>query len=348
MFQRILLFLSLFIFSVAAEAKEIVIYHTTDIYGSFAGQTDEEGNQYGGFARLAALIKETKQPYLLLDSGDFNSNQAVFSEGAYTIDLMNKVGYNAITLGNHDAAFNSEGLADVLSNFHGDILAMNVTGINMPKKQIKENNIYKVGGIKVGVIGVARGDSDSDVKINTPSTADFEEQIQTLKGNGAEVIIILAHDSMLNKENIPENKKSNILQSIINTASFGELSLMLGGHALTPVLVGRLTNKDTKGPWILESAPYLQSVTKIVIDKDKKTGKISVKEPQFIKLNGKEDKKIKRYVDLIVGVQKATENTEEETVTEQEIPANTSDATAVTPAPVGNKVKPEQKNKKQK
>lgn len=332
MFQKILLVLSLFIFPLGTWAKDIVIYHTTDTHGRYFSQTDAEGNQYAGFARLATLLKDTKQSYLLLDSGNFmsGSEMANFSRGMYSIDLMNRIGYKAITIGNHDTDFGEEGLSNILAHFRGDVLAMNMPDINMPY------NMYKVGGIKVGVIGVAMNNADF-IKINNAPTADdFEKLIQTLKDNGAEVIIILAHDTVLDDENTPENQKSNIFQAIKDTASFGELSLVLGGHSHNPTLVGRITNKDGKGPWVLQSTPYLEAVTKIVIHKNK--GKITIDEPEFIKLEGKEDKKINKYLDLIQQTVKDVSATPvNETETAEEPAAQTSQKEV-------KEAKPEQKN----
>ena len=66
-------------------AKDIVIYHTSDIHGQYFGKTDDNGKPYGGFARLASVLKNTKKPFLLLDSGDYSSGsyEANISDGKY-------------------------------------------------------------------------------------------------------------------------------------------------------------------------------------------------------------------------------------------------------------------------
>ena len=303
MFKKIILLFSILILTVSVWAKDIIIYHTTDIHGHYFSRQDKQGKDFGGFARFAGILKDTKQPYLLLDSGDFSSGsyEANISGGKYSIDLMNKTGYTALTIGNHDSDFGDEGLGKMLSGFRGDILAMNVSDFNIPKKQVKPHAIYKVGGIKVGVIGVAMDGSGSGrIKIvNSPSVQDFEDQIQELKEKGSEVIIILAHDSLLSNDEISIDKKSNILENISQTPSLGYVSLVLGGHAHTQALLGQITNMEGKGPWVLEDGPYLESISKTIIHKDKKTGKITVKEPEFIRLEGKEDKKINKYLNTI-------------------------------------------------
>ena len=298
-----LLFISLLLLISGTWAKEIVIYHTTDMHGHYFSRADKNGNDIGGFARLATVLKNTPQPYLLLDSGDFSSGsyEANLSGGKYSTDLMNMVGYTALTIGNHDSDFGDAGLSKMLADFKGDILAMNMSDLHIPNKNIKPHAIYKVDGIKVGVIGVAMDGSGSErMKIvNAPSTKDYEKQIRALKRKGAKVIIVLAHDSMLAGDNVSKDKRTNILIPIEQAKNFGDVSLMLGGHAHTQTLVGKITDEEGRGPWVLESGPYMGSVTKIVINKDDRTGEITINQPEFIILDGEEDSNVKSYLDSI-------------------------------------------------
>lgn len=301
--KRIFLLISLLLLISGIQAKEIVVYHTTDMHGHYFSRNDKDNNPFGGFARLKTLLNNTPQPYLLLDSGDFSSGsyEANLSGGKYSVNLMNKMGYKALTIGNHDSDFGDKGLGKMLSGFKGDVLAMNMYDFRIPGKKVKPHAIYKINGIKVGVIGIAMDGSGSErMKIvNAPKTEEFENEIKTLKRKGANVIIVLTHDSLLSGDNISKDKKTNILAPMEQAQNFGDVSLMLGGHAHTQTLVGKITDAEGRGPWILESGPYIGNVTKIVINKDDKTGEITVNKPEFIKLDGPEDPKIKAYLDSI-------------------------------------------------
>ena len=169
-------------------AKDIVIYHTSDIHGHYFSANDDNGESYGGFARLAALLKDTKVPFLLLDSGDFSSGsyEANISDGKYSIDLMNRMGYAALTIGNHDSDFGDIGLGNMLAGFEGDVVAMNVSVLQIPNKPIKRHTLYKVGDIKVGVIGVGREGAGAERMrvVNTPTVEEFENNITALKEKG--------------------------------------------------------------------------------------------------------------------------------------------------------------------
>jgi 2',3'-cyclic-nucleotide 2'-phosphodiesterase (5'-nucleotidase family) len=303
MHRKLILLVAVCLFATGAWAKDIVIYHTTDMHGHYFSRADKNGAQFGGFARLETLLKNTKEPFLLLDSGDFSSgsHEASVSAGKYSTDLMNMTGYHALTIGNHDSDFGDAGLSKMLADFDGDVLAMNMSNLHIPNKSIKPHVVYNVEGVKVGIIGVAMDGSGMErMKIvNAPTAQEFEAQIQAVKQKGAEVIIILAHDSLLDDESISADKRSNILAPLKEAPSFKDVTLMLGGHAHIQRLVGKLAADDGQGPWALEGGPYMGSVDKTVIHKDDKTGKISVEKPVFIDLNGQEDENIKKYLDKI-------------------------------------------------
>ena len=288
--------------------RDIVIYHTSDIHGQYFGKKDGDGKSYGGFARLSAVLKDTKTPFLLLDSGDFSSGsyEANISDGKYSVDLMNWAGYSALTIGNHDTDFGDAGLGNMLADFNGDVLAMNVSMFQIPNKSIKPHAIYNIGGIKVGVIGVAMDGAGTERMhvVNSPTTEEFEANILALKAEGAEVIVVIAHDSLIADSTISVDKRSNILAPLTKAPSFKDVDLILGGHAHTRTAPRKLNDVDgNEGPWALEDESYLRSISATVISKDKRTGKITVKEPQFITLDGKEEPSVKEYLESIRSAQ---------------------------------------------
>ncbi len=303
MYKKLSLFVTAMLLVTSVWAKDIIIYHTTDMHGHYFSRFDKSGKQFGGFARLATFLNKTSEPFILLDSGDFSSGsyEANISGGKYSTDLMNRMKYTALTIGNHDSDFGDEGLSKMLADFKGDVLAMNMSNLHIPNKNIKPHAVYDVDGIKVGVVGVAMDGSGAErMKIvNAPSTQEFEVQLQALKKEGAQVIVILAHDSMLSDTSISPDKRSNILDPIRQAPSFGDIGLMIGGHAHTQRLVGKLTAQDGRGPWVVEGGPYMGSITKTIIHQDDHTGEISVNQPEFITLDGEEDSKIKKYLDSI-------------------------------------------------
>ena len=74
-----------------------VILHTNDVHGAI-----------DKYAKVAALKNECydrgASAVVLLDAGDFSqgSTYVSLSKGATAVELMNAVGYDAVTLGNHE------------------------------------------------------------------------------------------------------------------------------------------------------------------------------------------------------------------------------------------------------
>ena len=89
-------------------ARTISIFHTTDLHGRILHASTYEGlDDVGGFARAASCLRQWRRecPHsLTVDVGDVVQGTAVsiHSGGRLMIDLLNRLGYDAWTLGNHD------------------------------------------------------------------------------------------------------------------------------------------------------------------------------------------------------------------------------------------------------
>ncbi len=114
------------VFSATALAdgdKRLVILHTNDTHSTILPVSpfveDTMKADRGGFLRRIALIGEQRKsdPELLLfDSGDFSQGSSFFTlfNGEVEVSLMNRMHYDAGTLGNHEFDFGIENLATQL------------------------------------------------------------------------------------------------------------------------------------------------------------------------------------------------------------------------------------------
>ncbi len=148
----LILLVSSFVFS--AE-QTLVILHTNDIHGRIL-----EGAYDGmGFDRISSVVNKFRTEYenvLLLDAGDTIHGLPIsnINQGADVVAIMNAIGYEAMTAGNHDFNYGSERLVelDKISKF--PILAANV--FNEDGENILPSFIIKdFNGIKVGIFGLA-------------------------------------------------------------------------------------------------------------------------------------------------------------------------------------------------
>jgi 5'-nucleotidase len=113
-----------------AAEKLLTIVHTNDLHSHFQGFSPEidyrpealhADKTDGGWARVAAVIfktrKEKGHPVLVLDAGDFSMGSLfhmLTREEAFELRLLKTMGYDAVTLGNHEFDLRPSGLAAML------------------------------------------------------------------------------------------------------------------------------------------------------------------------------------------------------------------------------------------
>ena len=121
-FLLVVLIITSALFTVSAdESKEVTVLFTHDLHSHFLPSKDEDGGEFGGYARLMTAINEQKAKHpdaILVDGGDFAMGslfQTCFASDALELRLMGKMGYDATTLGNHEFDYLPQGLAAMLN-----------------------------------------------------------------------------------------------------------------------------------------------------------------------------------------------------------------------------------------
>ncbi len=175
--------------SVAPDRKKtFTILHTNDMHSSFIGTGPardyapfklDEGMTRGGYARLAALIAKRKEarkdhgPVLVLDAGDYSMGTAFGAATRETggeLQLMSRMGYDAITFGNHDFDLGPDGLGRaigvaakagrvppvVASNTNFAKIDPTLADLQRLAKDgvIRRHLVVERGGIRFGIFGV--------------------------------------------------------------------------------------------------------------------------------------------------------------------------------------------------
>ena len=141
--------------------KALTILHTNDTHSQV--EPLEEGKRdahCGGYARRMGLIAQEREqdPYLLLfDGGDFSQGTPYFNfyHGRVEVEAMNRMGYDAITLGNHEFDNGVDTLAAALQNAKFDVVCANydVTGSAL-EGIVKPYTILRRANLRIGVFGI--------------------------------------------------------------------------------------------------------------------------------------------------------------------------------------------------
>ena len=124
----------------------LVLLHTNDMHGQVLAR---DGG--GGLAALATLIRR-ENPDLVLDGGDMFTGTMVSDEffGKPMIDAMNRIGYTAVALGNHEFDYGLVELRNRLKEARFPVLSANVTGV----QEVRPYTVVTVKGVRVGIIGL--------------------------------------------------------------------------------------------------------------------------------------------------------------------------------------------------
>jgi 5'-nucleotidase len=126
----IILAAALIFIAPAAAEKRITVVHTNDMHSHLQGFSPEldfrpfaenADRTLGGWSRVATVIRQTQKtrnhPVLVLDAGDFSMGSLfhmLIREEAFELRLLAAMGYNAVTLGNHEFDLKPRGLAAIL------------------------------------------------------------------------------------------------------------------------------------------------------------------------------------------------------------------------------------------
>ena len=90
--------------SASEQSQQATILFTHDLHSHLLPAVDENGGEYGGYARLMTLIRQQKKQYpdaILVDGGDFSMGslfQTAYPTSAIELRMMGEMGYDATTL----------------------------------------------------------------------------------------------------------------------------------------------------------------------------------------------------------------------------------------------------------
>ena len=197
-------------------AFNLIILHTNDIHAHDL-PFEDRGKLVGGVAKINQLIESIRKEHdnvLVVDAGDFFQGTPMFQRygGDVEIELLNRIGYAVVELGNHEFDRGASYLAKHLQQAKFPVIACNLDCSQLPALQhiVKPSLVEEVHGQKIVFIGVITPDlaqkalNLDGVKIEAPNgnwLAPVESQIEYYQTQGINKIIIVSHCGLeLDKE----------------------------------------------------------------------------------------------------------------------------------------------------
>ncbi|MDF2539721.1 MAG: 5-nucleotidase [Herbinix sp.] len=248
----------------------VTILFTHDMHDNLMSLKAMQGDEItyeGGYARLKSAIdleKETDPEAILVDAGDFSMGtpfQTIFQSDSPELRIMGQMGYDVVTLGNHEFDYRAEGLAESLraAKASGDKLPQIVqSNITFPIDEngsltptlsdlkssledygVKDYVVKERNGVKIGIFGVMGEDSASKAPM---SEAAFKDEIGNAKRvvkilkeqEKVDLIICLSHSGTWTKKSESEDE--------ILAKEVPDINVIISGHTHTklsePIIVG--------------------------------------------------------------------------------------------------------------
>ena len=264
-----------------AAKEEVVVYYTNDIHSYIDNYTKEEPGL--SYSKVAAL-KNTTPNALLVDAGDHLQGTAYggMDKGASIIKLMNAVGYDVATLGNHEFDYGMARCLEAISEAKHPYVSCNfrhekdgVAGDLVLDSYV----IIERGGSKIAFVGITTPET-----IASSSPAYYQDEngnyiygidggadgnalyaaaqtaIDQARASGADYIIAVGH---LGVDPSSGNWTSRDLIEHTNG-----LDAFIDGHSHTTMECESITDKDGNKVVLTQTGSYFEAVGKLTIAVD--------------------------------------------------------------------------------
>ncbi|MFO7923931.1 MAG: bifunctional UDP-sugar hydrolase/5'-nucleotidase [Bacteroidales bacterium] len=273
-----------------SQVRRFTLLNTTDEHSTLLPLpvTDyhphEPNTAMGGYPRLATLVREVREsnednePVLLLSTGDILGGTpfAWLTLEGYSaeIEIMKQIGYNAMTIGNHEFDYGPDVLADYFLragypeyNEHLTLIASNLIipeGHRLLEAGIQENRLFELSnGLTVGVFGLLGKEAYSVASYAEPAEVSDQHQaaarqVSLLRNAGADVVVALTHSGIGEDRDL--------------AADVDGIDVILGGHDHYKTSRPEVINNTI----ILHTGYYLANLGRLDLEWDPVSGELSV------------------------------------------------------------------------
>jgi len=250
-------------------AKSIVILYENDVHCGIDG--------YTRLAGLRDAINTTDTAYAAAVSvGDFlqGNTTGAISKGQYIIDIMGTVGYDAVTLGNHEFDFGVPRMKELLPQIGAPVVCCNFFDAGTQKSYYSPYVIRQYGTKRVAYVGAVTPETmilegysfyDTngvmlyDLKPDTFYSL-IQQAVDGARADGADYVVLLSH--------VGEQTQSmgfNSHQIVANTTG---IDVVLDGHTHSVIPADIVANRDGKKITVTQTGTQFANVGKLVIAAD--------------------------------------------------------------------------------
>ncbi|NCW69565.1 MAG: multifunctional 2',3'-cyclic-nucleotide 2'-phosphodiesterase/5'-nucleotidase/3'-nucleotidase, partial [Marivivens sp.] len=243
----------------------LTILHTNDFHARFepiskydstcSAEDNTAGDCFGGTARLVTAVAEARarsNNSILVDGGDQFQGTLfyTFYKGAMAAEFMNLLGYDGMTVGNHEFDDGPEVLRGFMDSVEFPVLMSNAdfSGEALLSDKLLKSTVIERGGEKIGLIGLTPHDTDElaspgpNVIFTDPVDA-VQGEVDKLTAEGVNKIIVLSHSGYSVDQRV--------------AAETTGVDVIVGGH--TNTLLGEMDNAEGPYPTMVNNTAIVSA-----------------------------------------------------------------------------------------
>ncbi|MBQ9357557.1 MAG: bifunctional metallophosphatase/5'-nucleotidase [Prevotella sp.] len=256
------------------DEKSIVILYENDVHCAI-----------DGYKRLAglrdAIVQSDTAWVAIVSNGDYlqGATAGALSHGQYIIDVMRTVGYDAITLGNHEFDYGVPRMKELLAQMNAPVLCCNLfdplsIGGRWGAPHYGSYVIRSYGNRKIAFIGVTTPESmvaesysffDSNGQLlydlrNNDLALLVQTAVDRARSAGADYVVVLSH--------LGEEQPVIGLSSHQLIAATSGIDVLLDGHSHSVIEHVEVANMEGRMVPVSQTGTQFQNVGKLVISTD--------------------------------------------------------------------------------
>lgn len=260
-------------------AKDIVILYTNDAHCGI-----EDGMGYQGLSAAKCALLAAGNKVLLVDNGDAVQGDTIgtLSKGEYIIDIMNKLGYDVATPGNHEFDYGMDQFNKLVEKADFEYISCNFVDKD-GNPVLKPYVIKEADGVKIAFVGIS---TPKTITTSTPTYfqdgngnyiygfmqddtgeklyAAVQSAVDAARKEGAKYVIAMAHLGI--EADCQPWTSSDV---IVNTSG---IDVVLDGHSHSTIAGDIVKNKEGKDVILTSTGTKLANIGCLTISAD---GKVS-------------------------------------------------------------------------
>jgi 2',3'-cyclic-nucleotide 2'-phosphodiesterase/3'-nucleotidase len=230
---------------------ELTILHTSDLHAAVLPFNDyaNQPSNTGSLAQVATLVEgirdTTDHPVLLLDSGDTLQGSPLeqfahvrWGEPSPTIVAMNRIGYQAMAVGNHEFNFGLDVLRRAQKQADFPFLSANAVRADTGEPAFQPYAVFAAGPLKVGVLGLITPNIPGWEKPENYAGLEFlpmddaaRHWVPRLRGEeDCDLVVVIAHTGFEGDPETGELDGTEYENFVLRLVEVPGIDLLLTGH----------------------------------------------------------------------------------------------------------------------